>query len=146
MILTLQRRHHDHICTMGDLFCGDMAVCTMEFSRFATGQHRGVRIQSKQYEIMLDDDPHDPVNDVYATRFGSDFHCGMLCVPTDTGKAYITMGNYPTDIHGNIIIGLTCEDRSLGESQTAYEMLYPIVSAAIKAGKTVMLDVKEETK
>lgn len=144
-MITLQRRQSDHICTIGDLFCWDMSCSTMELPRRVVTQARGSRIACKQYEVTLDNDPHDPVNAAYATRFGSEFHSGMLCVADDMGKSYITMGNYPTDIHGNILVGLTCNNRSLGESQTAYEMIYPYIAAAIKEGQTVMLDVKEET-
>lgn len=144
MIIVMQRIRSNHICTVGELFCEGFSCSTMEPPRHAHGRLRAGRIPANQYTVALSNDAACPVASKYAVRFGANFHQGMLTVTAGEKTFYLRMGNYPKDTQGDILLGLTTQDNSISESQTAYEDLYPMVEAALVIGDEVKLDVRDE--
>lgn len=144
MILIAQRTSTSHICSFGEIFCDAFACSMMEPSKDIHGRGRGVRVGANQYGLVLDVSTDSPVNRHYAKRFGDEFHHGMIALAHTHPMVYLMMGNYPTDLADNILVGMTHDKRSLNESQGAYEMLYPLISDALINGEHVMIDVRDE--
>ena len=55
---------------------------------------------------------------------------------------YIHVGNLPKDTLGCLLTGFTVDTNSqmIGQSRTAYEKIYPIISDAILRGEEVLIE------
>ena len=76
----------------------------------------------------------------YLTKFGAEFHKGMLWVqPDPKGFEYILwhIGNDDDDTAGCLLVGKTSQDNFIGNSTTAYKEIYPPIRDAILSGEEV---------
>ena len=88
-------------------------------------------------------------NAKYSTRYGSDFHRGMLWIRDVPNFEYILIHTGNTDEHtaGCLLVGDTSQenitsdrrDGFVGESGRAYKRIYPLIADAIDSGEQVTI-------
>ncbi len=75
----------------------------------------------------------------YLTKFGADFHKGMIYVNEVPNFEYILwhIGNDDDDTAGCLLVGKTSQDNFIGSSTAAYKEIYPPIRDAILSGEEV---------
>ena len=75
----------------------------------------------------------------YLTKFGADFHKGMIYVNEVPNFEYILwhIGNDDDDTAGCLLVGKTSQDNFIGSSTAAYKEIYPPIRDTILSGEEV---------
>ena len=150
MEITLQRYSSNHESTTGLLLIDcDFKCYTLE-DEYRTRKVKGeTRIPAGRYRITLRDEVG--FHHRYLTKFGSEFHTGMLWIRDVPNLEYILLhiGNDDQDTEGCILIGNTINNNQigkgfLGDSTSAYRQVYPIIRDALIAGEEVWINVLDE--
>ena len=104
--------------------------------------HGETRIPEGIREITLRDEGGMHSN--YLSKFGSEFHKGMLWIRDVEGFEYIYIhyGNYPKDTLGCLLTGDQSDIDSpmVGSSVNAYKKIYPKIASAILSGEKVTIE------
>lgn len=95
---------------------------------------------TRKIELRTEGDMHQK----YLKKYGNEFHHGMLWIKDvhNFKYIYIHVGNKPKDTLGCLLTGYSADTNisSVGQSRSAYEKIYPIISAAILKGEEVLIE------
>ncbi|MEX1120862.1 MAG: DUF5675 family protein [Balneolales bacterium] len=107
------------------------------------------RIPNGTYEISLR--PYGGFHDRYESRFGSDFHRGMLQLKNVPGFTDILIhcGNDHEDTAGCLLVGEGCfsnriQPGRLQDSTGAYKALYQQVAGELLDGDKIFIEVTDD--
>lgn len=103
------------------------------------------RIPDGIYEVRLRSE--GGFHNKYLSKYGSDFHKGMLHIQKVPNFDYILIHVGNTDDHtsGCLLTGMSqnADDKGfLGESGKAYKKIYPPIRDALLSGEMVIIDYK----
>lgn len=106
------------------------------------------RIPAGRYEIKFRTE--GGFHQRYLSKFGEDFHKGMLEIQDVPEFQYILIhiGNKDTDTAGCLLVGNTVnnnqiKDGFLGSSTQAYRHIYPIIANALLEDEQVFITIEE---
>lgn len=146
MEIRLDRFIHNHNDTVGRMFIdGKFYAYTLE------DEHRDVKVKGETripagtYEIKLRTE--GGFHTRYLTRFGADFHKGMLHLQNVPGFEFILIhtGNTERDTEGCILVGkeisLHSKGDSIQQSTAAYKELYPVIRDELLKGNKVEIKI-----
>ena len=133
--------------TLGLLYIDSNWVCFTLEDEFRTKKlHSETRILAGEYEIKLRTVGSFHQN--YLSKFGPDFHKGMLWLQNVPNFEYILIhiGNKDDDTAGCILVGDTCqqnitEDGFIGSSNSTYKRIYPIIRDELLKGNKVTIKI-----
>lgn len=145
LVLRFSSQHDD---TLGLLFIDDAFQCfTLEDEKRSAKIFGETRIPEGRYKITLRDT--GGFHNRYLSRYGRQFHKGMLWVRDVPGFEYILIhvGNDDDDTAGCLLVGQTAQtnkgkDGFIGASRPAYKNMYPKVRDHILAGGEVWITYK----
>ena len=147
MQLRVDRIESDNESTLGRLYIDHRFQCwTLEDQYRAGPKVKGeTRIPAGVYQLKLRTEGgfHAQYTETYRTKFGPDWHKGMLNVTDVPGFEFILIhvGNSHDDTQGCLLVGQgkTKVDgfHYVSGSRPAYEALYPKVRDALLAGEPV---------
>ena len=147
MQLRVDRIESDNESTLGRLYIDDRFQCwTLEDQYRAGPKVKGeTRIPAGVYQLKLRTEGgfHAQYTETNRTKFGPDWHKGMLNVTDVPGFEFILIhvGNSHDDTQGCLLVGQgkTKVDgfHYVSGSRPAYEALYPKVRDALLAGEPV---------
>lgn len=157
MKLTLRRFKSDKESTVGVL-TGTSADCFIIEDQHQTTKVWGeTRIPEGTYNIGLRSEGR--FHNRYLSKFGKDFHKGMLClynkpnwVVENDGKRFqyilIHIGNTEKDTAGCLLVNQIVDiSKMTGQQSTsAYKRLYPIIRDKILKGEDVTITIKDNDK
>lgn len=145
MDLMVLRYNSEEDYTDGLLFIDDKFECYTLEDEYRTEKKYGeTRIPDGTYFIQLRTEGGFHSN--YTTKFGKDFHKGMLWVKDVPGFEYILIhiGNDDDDTAGCLLVGSTADkDKNfIGASGKAYQDMYPQVRDALLNDENVTITYK----
>jgi hypothetical protein len=138
MQIDLHRVKMSEKATLGDLYINGTLTChTLEDPvRIELGQPKIMKetaIPAGNYKVIID----------FSNRFQK-LMLHVLDVPQFTGIR-IHKGNTDKDTEGCILLGMKiAEDDLLQDSAEAYDLVYPMIEAALNAGEEVWITVTND--
>ena len=142
MEILMRRVYARKNATLGILEWRDKVVCTLEDMVQAEKVPGQTAIPAGTYSIKLRTE--SPMAARYRERFGKP-HEGMLWLQDVPGFewVYIHVGNEPADTDGCILVGTSMAPSatSIANSVAAYNLLFPDVTASLRAGESVTLSI-----
>jgi len=132
--------------TDGLLFInGEFQVHTLEDEERTVKVHSETRIPNGRYKVELR--TVGGFHNRYLSKFGSEFHKGMLWVKDVPNFEYILIhiGNDDDDTAGCLLVGITAnadEVGFIGNSTQAYKKIYPPIRDAILRKENVWINYK----
>lgn len=145
LTITLQRVQSYKDYSLGMLYINGVLQCfTLEDEKRSVKVWGETRIPAGVYNITLR--TVGGLHNKYSQRFYN--HKGMLWLRNVPNFEYILIhvGNDDDDTAGCILVGDTHSvgQNFIGNSTKAYERIYPVISAALIAGKQVRINVVDE--
>lgn len=143
MELRVDRYIHNPEETIGRFYIDGAYQCyTLE------DQHRDIkvkgdtRIPAGRYEVVLRREGGHHIK--YAQKF-PDIHKGMLHLLNVPNFQFILIhvGNTELDTMGCILVGLTKQAKTIGQSIAAYKKIYPPIAKALIEGKKVFITIND---
>ena len=115
---------------------------TMEDQYNPTKIYGETRIPDGTYKLTLR--AEGGFHNRYLTRYGADWHKGMIYVNEVPNYSYVLwhVGNSPKDTKGCLLLTKTQKDGFGGASRAAYEEVYPAIRDAILSGEEVTVTYK----
>lgn len=137
MQLTLQRDPSRNGATLGKLFVEGASECETLEDEVRAGDIFQVKVAGRtaipadEYRVTI----------THSARFNKDLPL-LLDVPNFSGVR-IHSGNTEADTEGCILVGRTRQDHTIGESRLALEALLPKIQAALAAGETCSITIRD---
>ena len=150
MELTVQRFSSNNESSIGMLLLECIFQCFTLEDEYRSQKVKGeTRIPAGRYPITLRTE--GGFHQRYLSKFGADFHKGMLWIRDVPNFEYILIhiGNDDDDTAGCLLVGNTANNNRhgkgfVGDSTGAYKDLYPKILEALEKGEEVWINYLDE--